>query len=114
MRLPGMDTLIGGGILLAWTGSLFETLRGGPQVWFDAAVMFVLFLLAARFLEARLRDANTARLDAIAGAQPAMAWRLRDEQLEAVPARELVVGDLVQVGTGNALPCDGTVVASGK
>jgi Cu2+-exporting ATPase len=110
MRLPGMDTLIGGGILLAWTGSLFETFRGGPQVWFDAAVMFVLFLLAARFLEARLRDANTARLDAIAGAQPAMAWRLRDEQLEAVPARELAIGDLVQVGTGHALPCDGTVV----
>lgn len=109
MRLPGMDTLIGGGILLAWLGSLFETLRGGPQVWFDAAVMFVLFLLAARFLEARLRDANTARLDAIAGAQPAMAWRLRDNGLEAVPARELVIGDLVQVGTGHALPCDGTV-----
>lgn len=109
MRLPGMDTLIGGGILLAWLGSLFETIRGGPQVWFDAAVMFVLFLLAARFLEARLRDANTARLDAIAGAQPAMAWRVRDDHLEAVPARELAVGDLVQVGTGHALPCDGTV-----
>ena len=109
MRLPGMDTLIGGGILLAWVGSLVETLRGGPQVWFDAAVMFVLFLLAARFLEARLRDANTARLDAIAGAQPAMAWRWRDDRLESVPARELVIGDLVQVGTGHALPCDGRV-----
>ncbi len=109
MHLPGMDTLIGGGILLAWTGSLFETLRGGPQVWFDAAVMFVLFLLAARFLEARLRDANTARLDAIAGAQPAIAWRWQDDRLEAVPARELAVGDLVQVGTGHALPCDGVV-----
>ncbi len=110
MRLPGMDTLVGGGILLAWLGSLFETLRGGPQVWFDAAVMFVLFLLAARFLEGRLRDANTARLDAIAGAQPTMAWRWRDDRLESVPARELTIGDLVQVGTGHALPCDGTVV----
>ena len=109
MRLPGMDTLIGGGILLAWLGSLVETLRGGPQVWFDAAVMFVLFLLAARFLEARLRDANTARLDAIAGAQPAMAWRVRGEALEAIAARELAIGDLVQVGTGHALPCDGIV-----
>ena len=109
MRLPGMDTLIGGGILLAWMGSLVETLRGGPQVWFDAAVMFVLFLLAARFLEARLRDANTARLDAIAGAQPALAWRVRDDRLEAIPARDLAAGDLVQVGTGHALPCDGTV-----
>lgn len=109
MRLPGMDTLIGGGIVLAWVGSLVETLRGGPQVWFDAAVMFVLFLLAARFLEARLRDANTARVDAIAGAQPAMAWRLRGDRMEAIPARDLVVGDLVHVGTGHALPCDGTV-----
>ena len=109
LRSAGMDTLVGSGILLAWLGSVVETLRGGPQVWFDAAVMFVLFLLAARFIESRLREANGARLDALAGAQPATAWRLRDGALASIPARELAEGDLVQVGTGHALPCDGVV-----
>jgi len=33
-RRPGMDTLAGGSILLAYGASTIETLRGGPQVWF--------------------------------------------------------------------------------
>ena len=110
-RLPGMDTLIGSGVLLAWGASVLETLRGGPQVWFDAAVMFVFFLLAARHLEAGLRERGQARLDAIAGAQPAFAWRERaDGTLEQVPARRLAVGDVVRVGAGAALPCDGVLL----
>jgi P-type Cu2+ transporter len=32
-----------------------ETVRGGPHVWYDAAVMFVFLLLAARMLEQRAR-----------------------------------------------------------
>lgn len=110
LRVPGMDTLIGSGVLLAWVGSVFETYRGGPQVWFDAAVMFVLFLLAARHLEASLRDSGEARLDALAGAQPALAWREADGRLEQVPTRELVAGDIVHVSSGCALPCDGVLL----
>ena len=110
LRVPGMDTLIGSGVLLAWLGSVIETVRGGPQVWFDAAVMFVLFLLAARHLEAALRASGEARLDALAGAQPAMAWREAGDRLEQVPARELADGDVVRVGSGEALPCDGVLL----
>ncbi len=110
--VPGMDTLIGSGVLLAWVGSLVETIRGGPHVWYDAAVMFVFFLLAARHLEAALRANGEARLDALAGAQPAMAWREHsdDARLEHIPTRELVIGDVVRVGSGDALPCDGTLL----
>ncbi|HAI59687.1 MAG TPA: ATPase P [Xanthomonadaceae bacterium] len=110
LRTLGMDTLIGSGVLLAWVGSLVETLRGGPHVWFDAAVMFVLFLLAARHLEAELRASGEARLDALAGAQPALAWREADGRLEQVLARELANGDVVRVGSGEALPCDGQLL----
>ena len=66
-RRPGMDTLVATSVLLAYFASFAETLRGGTHVWYDAAVMFVLFLLAARFLElmARRQARRNAYLDAI-------------------------------------------------
>ena len=54
-RRFGMDTLVATSVLLAYGASLVETLRGGAQVWFDAAVMFVLLLLVALQIEAAAR-----------------------------------------------------------
>lgn len=110
LRTPGMDTLIGSSVLLAWFGSVIETLRGGPHVWFDAAVMFVLFMLVARHLERRARDASSSRLDALAGAQPVLAWRENDGRLEQVPTSDLAVGDVLHVAAGQTLPADGRLL----
>ncbi|HEX5755199.1 MAG TPA: heavy metal translocating P-type ATPase, partial [Arenimonas sp.] len=111
-RSPGMDSLIASSVLLAYFASLFETLRGGAHVWFDAAVMFVLFLLAARFLERMARQQASAQLDTLARAQPALAWREVDDQREQVPVAELRVGDIVQVPPGDVVPADGELLDS--
>ncbi|GAB2490787.1 heavy metal translocating P-type ATPase [Arenimonas alkanexedens] len=109
-RRPGMDTLVATSVLLAYFASLVETLRGGRHVWFDAAVMFVLFLLAARFLELMARRQASARLDTLARAQPALAWRRLDEGREQVPVAALSAGDVVLVGVGDAVPADGELL----
>lgn len=109
-RRPGMDTLVGSSVLLAYFASLVETLRGGAQVWFDAAVMFVLFLLAARFLELMARRQASARLDTLARAQPALAWRLIGTGREQVPVAALSPGDCVHVGAGEVVPADGELL----
>ena len=109
-RRPGMDTLVASSVLLAYGASLVETLRGGAHVWFDAAVMFVLFLLAARFLEQMARRQASARLDTLARAQPALAWRIRGETREQVPVVALAVGDVVEVGAGDVVPADGALL----
>src|SRR3546814_9803706 len=88
-RRFGMDTLIATSVLLAWFASLIETIRGGPHVWFDAAVMFVLLLLAARVIERLARQRANAGVDALARARPALAWRLDPHgQREQVPRSE--------------------------
>ena len=112
-RRPGMDTLVGSSVLLAYFASLSETLRGGAQVWFDAAVMFVLFLLAARFLELMARRQASARLDTLARAQPALAWRLTAAGREQVPVAALASGDRVHVGAGDVVPADGELLDAG-
>ncbi|MTI75664.1 MAG: cadmium-translocating P-type ATPase [Stenotrophomonas sp.] len=110
-RRLGMDVLIASSTLLAYFASLFETLRGGPHVWYDAAVMFVFLLLAARMLEQRARAVASAQVDALARARPAFATRERaDGQREAVPLAALSVGDVACVAAGEAVPADGVLL----
>jgi Cu2+-exporting ATPase len=110
-RRPGMDTLIASSTLLAYFASLFETLRGGVHVWYDAAVMFVFLLLAARMLEQRARGIASAQVDALARARPALATRERDDgSAEQVPLAALAAGDVLRIAVGEAVPADGVLL----
>ena len=110
-RRLGMDVLISGSVLLAYFASLWETIRGGEHVWYDAAVMFVFLLLAARMLEQRARAVASAQVDALARARPAFATReLADGSRETVPLAALQAGDLACVAAGESVPADGSLV----
>jgi len=110
-RRLGMDTLIATSTLLAYFASVVETVRGGPQVWYDAAVMFVFLLLAARMLEQRVRRVATAQVDALARARPAFATRERaDGTRELVPLAALAVGDIVRIAAGESVAADGVLL----
>lgn len=110
-RHVGMDTLIASSTLLAYVASLVETIRGGTHVWYDAAVMFVFLLLAARMLEQRARNVATAQVDALARAQPVFAIRERDDGTrESVPPSALRVADVVCVSAGEGVPADGVLL----
>ncbi|MFC5568639.1 heavy metal translocating P-type ATPase [Lysobacter yangpyeongensis] len=110
-RRLGMDTLVATSTLLAYGASLVETVRGGPQVWYDAAVMFVFLLLAARMLEQRARSVATAQVDALARARPAFATRERaDGTREQVPVGMLEAGDVVCIPAGDSVPADGVLL----
>lgn len=110
-RYLGMDTLIATSTLLAYFASLVETLRGGTHVWYDAAVMFVFLLLAARMLEQRARSIATAQVDALARARPAFALRECDDgSRESVPLSALRTGDVVRIAAGDSVPADGVLL----
>ena len=50
-----MDVPISLGIMLATAMSLYQTMRGSEQVYFDAAVTLLFFLLIGRYLDQRMR-----------------------------------------------------------
>ncbi len=107
-RRPGMDSLIAGSTLLAYFASAVETVRGGAQVWYDTATMFVFLLLAARLLEQRARRVASAQVDALARARPVLAVRENvDGSRESIPMSSLCVGDIACVAAGDVVPADG-------
>lgn len=111
-RRAGMDTLVALSTLLAWAASTWQTIAGGAQVWFDAAVMFVFLLLAARWIEARARQVATARIEALARARPVLVTReVASGECEEVPLARIGAGDLLRVAPGEHLPADGILLA---
>ena len=116
-RRLGMDTLIATSTLLALGASVIETVRHGVHVWYDAAVMFVFLLLAARMIEQGARKAASAQVDALARARPLLATRETGGDDEAgreqVLVSQLQPGDIVRVAPGEPVPSDGELLQAG-
>ena len=112
-RTVGMNVPIAIGIAVTFVASVHSTLTGQGAVYFDSIAMFVFLLLAARHLETIARMRIGEALDRVARLQPAFAARVRPafegEATEHVAVADLVPGDRVVVGAGEAIPADGVV-----
>ena len=114
LRRLGMDVPVALGIAVAFAASLWATVSGSGEVYFDSVTMFVFLLLSGRYLELRVRQRATDAVDRLAAVVPAVAERLPDwpasRRSEAVAVASLAVGDVVSVAPGAVLPADGVVL----
>lgn len=112
----GMDVPVALGIAVAFVASVWATVRGTGEVYFDSVTMFVFLLLAGRFLELGARQRAGAALDYLARMVPALADRLPVFPGPLAPVRVAVSalrpGDHVLVRAGERVPADG-VIAEG-
>jgi Cu2+-exporting ATPase len=106
-----MDVPISLAILLSAGMSLVQTMRGGHEIYFDACVALLFFLLIGRFLDQRMR------LRAKGAAQNLLRMRSQtamlvcaDGSAESVPTATLLPGDRVSIAAGERIPADGTVL----
>lgn len=114
-RRISMDVPVSLGIAIAFMGSVWATVTGVGEVYYDSVVMFVFFLLTGRYFELMARQRGNETLEALALSTPALATRLTitaagetDEAI--VPVVELRVGDRVLIRPGETIPADGEVV----
>jgi len=109
-RRPGMDVPVSLAIAVAYLASVWNSLSGSGEVYFDSVTMFVFFLSLGRYLEmmARHRAGDTA--DALARTVPRTALRVTGEATERIGVNELHIGDTVLVRPGDSFPCDGIVI----
>ena len=110
-RTTNMDVPISLAIVLATGLSLYETAKGYPDTYFDAAIMLVFLLLIGRYLDARMRARTGDAARRLAAMQITSATRiLPDGRLETLPARDIEIGDTLLVPIGQRIALDGIVV----
>ena len=111
-RRANMDVPISIGVLLTLAISLSETILGGRDAYFDAAVSLLFLLLVGRWLEHRLRAAaSSAAADLLALQAPTATLIGAGDALTATPLDKVRPGDLLLVRPGERLPVDGEIVA---
>ncbi len=106
-RALGMDVPVALAVGGAWAASVWNTLAGAGEVYFDSATMFVFFLSAARYLEMTGRHRALSLTGALAHHLPRVATRVVDGRQQAVGTMELQAGDRVLVAPGAVVPADG-------
>ncbi len=108
-RSANMNSLIALGTGAAFLYSLWETLRGGHQVYYEAAAVIIALILLGRTLEARARGQAGAAIRRLMDLQPPTARVLREGVEVETPVEDVRTGDVVVVRPGERIPVDGTV-----
>ena len=106
-RRTNMDVPISLALILAFSVSVAETLRGGEHAYFDAACMLLFFLLIGRFLDARVRRrAWSAARDLAALASRTVTRIGADGSPRSVRAEEIRPGDRILLAPGERAVVD--------
>lgn len=111
-RTTNMNTLVALGTSVAFLYSTWATVRPGPglQVYYDAVLLILGFLLLGKSLEGRARYRALAALHALSRMKPITARRVVDGVETLVPLDEVQPGDSVLVLPGERFPVDATIV----
>lgn len=111
-RQPGMMLLIGLAITVAFIASWGATLGildYELNFWWELALLVVIMLLG-HWIEMRSLAQTTSALDSLAALLPDEAEKVDGDDVVTVAPAELVVGDVVIVRPGSAVPADGQIV----
>lgn len=107
-----MNTLVSLGTGVAFAYSAYTTLApgSGRQVYFDAVLLIVGFLLLGKSLEGRAKRRALSALDSLSRLRPASARRILDGAETIVPLEDVRPGDRIVVLPGERFPVDATIV----
>ncbi|MBU0551447.1 cadmium-translocating P-type ATPase [Myxococcota bacterium] len=111
MRVPHIDLPIALGVLGGFFASLYATISGHGEIYYDSVTMLVFLLLIGRFIQSRSQRAAMSRAELLAVLTPGSAERWDGERFVQVPAATLRAGDRVRVHSGESVPVDGALLS---
>jgi Cu2+-exporting ATPase len=113
-RAPGMDVPVALGIAAGFIGSVWATVTGQGDVYFDSVTMFIFLLLGSRYLELVARRRAAVSLERLQHALPDAAWRASDwpaaRDVQQVAAAQLRAGDVILAKPGETIPADSVLI----
>ncbi|MFT3736591.1 MAG: heavy metal translocating P-type ATPase [Rhodocyclaceae bacterium] len=111
----GMDIPVALGIGSAFLASLWATVSGRGEVYFDSVTMFVFFLLGARYLEMLARQRAVRGAEVLGRLMPVFARRVAaDGSEERIASSELRTGDAIRVLPGETVVVNGQLTQGGS
>ena len=108
-RTLDMMVLVAVAIGAGWTYSLFVTLTGGGEVFYEAATVLAAFVLLGHWFEMRARGGANDAIRTLLDLAPPKAVVIRDGEPVEISTSEVVVGDLLLVRPGTKIAVDGVV-----
>lgn len=109
-RTLDMMVLVAVAVGTGWTYSLFVTLTGGGEVFYEAAAVLTAFVLLGHWLEMRARGGANDAIRTLLELAPPRAVVLRDGNPVEVDTADVIVGDTLLIRPGAKVPVDGIVV----
>ena len=108
-RKLDMSVLIAVGVLSAYFASVYLTLIGSKDIFYEAAAMLVTFVLFGHWMEMKSRRGTSDALQALFKLVPPLARVIRNGAENEVPTSEVLQGDLIALRPGDRIPVDGEI-----
>lgn len=115
-RTANMDLLISIGTSAAYIYSTIVLFFPGyfpvkeRDVYFEVSAVIIAFVLLGKYMEEAIKKRSSASVRKLLDLRPSMAWVLRNGLETEIPAKEVVVNDILIVRPGEKVPTDGIVM----
>ena len=109
-RQPNMDLPIALACAGAWLASLYHTLIGRGEIYYDGVTMFIFFISISRYLEAHTRRRARHNQQHFARLLPDAVYKYNDRgEAQLVPLPTIQPGDHIRVLPTHTIPVDGEI-----
>lgn len=105
-----MAVLVTLSVLAGYLFSVAATFFFKAEVFYEAAVVLLAFVLFGHWMEMRARAGASQAIQALMNLTPPKATVIRNGQQVEIPTAEVVLDDIVVIRPGDKIPVDGVVV----
>ena len=109
-RILNMAVLVSIAVLAGYVFSVAATFLFEAEVFYEAAVMLLTFVLLGHWMEMRARSNTSNAIQKLLTLAPPMARVERNGQEMEIPTSEVQVDDIVVIRPGDKVPVDGEVI----
>ena len=119
-KSANMDVLVALGTSAAYFYSVYIVLanaghashsNGHLSLYFETSAVLITLILLGKLFEARAKGHSSDAIKKLINLQPKMALIERGDEMIEVPAEQVVVGDILLIKPGYAIPVDGEIIS---
>jgi P-type Cu2+ transporter len=109
-----MAVLVSLSVLAGYIFSLAATFLFEGEVFYEAAVVLLAFVLFGHWMEMRARAGASQAIQALMNLAPPKATVIRNGQPVEISTAEVLVDDIVLIRPGDKIPVDGVIIEGGS